>query len=52
MNTNESWIAEQARLLTLEDGFGPGYSTKSGGLPGAGLVRDEPEAGSPRSSSA
>ena len=25
MNQNESWIAEQARLLTLEDGFGPGY---------------------------
>ncbi len=25
MNPNESWIAEQARLLTLEDGFGPGY---------------------------
>ena len=25
MNQNESWIAEQARLLTLEDGFGPDY---------------------------
>lgn len=25
MNPNESWIAEQARLLALEDGFGPGY---------------------------
>ena len=25
MNQNESWIAEQSRLLTLEDGFGPGY---------------------------
>jgi hypothetical protein len=23
MNTNESWIAEQARLLDLEEGFGP-----------------------------
>lgn len=22
MNPNESWIAEQARLLMLEDGFG------------------------------
>ena len=27
MNQNESWIAEQARLLTLEDGFGPTYAT-------------------------
>jgi hypothetical protein len=26
MNPNESWLAEQARLLTLEDGFGPGYA--------------------------
>ena len=25
MNTNEDWIAEQARLIDLEDGFGPGY---------------------------
>jgi len=25
MNQNESWIAEQARLLTQEDGFGPRY---------------------------
>ena len=25
MNTNENWIAEQARLIDLEDGFGPGY---------------------------
>lgn len=25
MNTNEDWIAEQARLLDLEEGFGPGY---------------------------
>ena len=24
MNTNENWIAEQARLLDLEEGFGPG----------------------------
>ena len=27
MNPNEDWIAEQARLLTLEDGFGPAYAT-------------------------
>ena len=26
MNTNENWIAEQARLIDLEDGFGPGYA--------------------------
>jgi hypothetical protein len=25
MNPNENWIAEQARLIDLEDGFGPGY---------------------------
>lgn len=31
MNQNESWIAEQARLLMLEDGFGPGYIPESGG---------------------
>jgi hypothetical protein len=32
MNPNESWIAEQARLLTLEDGFGPAYvPTRSAG---------------------
>jgi hypothetical protein len=31
MNPNESWIAEQARLLALEDGFGPGYMPESGG---------------------
>jgi len=32
MNPNESWIAEQARLLMLEDGFGPAYvPTRSAG---------------------
>jgi len=25
MNTNENWIAEQARLLDQEDGVGPAY---------------------------
>ena len=25
MNTNEDWIAEQARLIDQEDGFGPAY---------------------------
>ncbi len=25
MNTKETWIAEQARLLDQEDGFGPEY---------------------------
>jgi len=30
MNSNENWIAEQARLIDLEDGFGPAYaSTRS-----------------------
>jgi hypothetical protein len=43
MNPNESWIAEQARLLTLEDGFGPGYSTKGSGTSGAASVADEGE---------
>ena len=32
MNPNENWIAEQARLIDLEDGFGPGYApTRSAG---------------------
>jgi hypothetical protein len=31
MNPNESWLAEQARLLMQEDGFGPGYNSESGG---------------------
>jgi hypothetical protein len=26
MNPNENWIAEQARLIDLEDGFGPAYA--------------------------
>lgn len=52
MNPNESWIAEQARLLTLEDGFGPGYSTKSRGSSGAGNNTDEAELSTSRSSSA
>jgi hypothetical protein len=26
MNSNENWIAEQARLIDLEDGFGPAYA--------------------------
>jgi hypothetical protein len=31
MNSTESWIAEQARLIDLEDGFGPAYvATRSG----------------------
>lgn len=32
MNPNENWIAEQARLLDLEEGFGPGnVPTRSSG---------------------
>ena len=39
MNPNESWIAEQARLLTLEDGFGPSYATNgSKGSVGAAVA--------------
>ena len=49
MNPNESWIAEQARLLTLEDGFGPGYATKSGGASGTASVTEEPEGSATRS---
>jgi hypothetical protein len=43
MNPNESWIAEQARLLMLEDGFGPSYSTKGSTPSGAGTGADEAE---------
>ena len=48
MNPNESWIAEQARLLLLEDGFGP-ISSRSGGPSGAAGGGDETEAGASRS---
>jgi hypothetical protein len=51
MNQNESWIAEQARLLMLEDGFGPGYTTATG-TSAAAITSEEAEAASPRSSSA
>ena len=51
MKTDESWVAEQARLLILEDGFGPGHSTASSGSAGAAMISEEPEAGSPRLSS-
>ena len=44
MNSNESWIAEQARLLTLEDGFGPSYATNGTRGPGGVDVADEAEA--------
>jgi hypothetical protein len=31
MTREESWVAEQARLIDLEDGFGPAYvPTRSG----------------------
>ena len=49
MNPNESWIAEQARLLMLEDGFGPNSSTRSGGSGGA-TGGDETDAAKGRSS--
>ena len=44
MNPNESWIAEQARLLTLEDGFGPRYATNGSRASGGADVADEAEA--------
>ena len=44
MNPNESWIAEQARLVALEDGFGPSYPTKGSMPTGAGAGADEAEA--------
>lgn len=50
MNPNESWIAEQARLLLQEDGFGPSSSTRSGGVSGPASGGDETEGGSSRSS--
>ena len=31
MNPNENWIAEQARLIDLEDGFGPAYAAPRSG---------------------
>jgi hypothetical protein len=48
MNPNESWIAEQARLLLLEDGFGP----RVGPARSEGTATDDGEPGSGRSSSA
>jgi hypothetical protein len=49
MNPNESWIAEQARLLMLEDGFGPSSSTRSDGPSGAATGGDEADAAKGRS---
>lgn len=50
MNPNESWIAEQARLLMLEDGFGPSSSTRSGGASRATTSGDDVETTTGRSS--
>jgi hypothetical protein len=49
MNPNESWIAEQARLLMLEEGFGPSSSTTSGGPSGTATGGDEADASKSRS---
>ena len=46
MNPNESWLAEQARLLMQEEGFGPAPARTDGS------ATDDAEAGSRRSSSA
>lgn len=49
MNPNESWIAEQARLLMLEDGFGPSAGAKSGVTSGAATGGNEGDATTGRS---
>jgi hypothetical protein len=49
MRPDENWVAEQVRLLTLEDGFGPTYSTRSGPPANAS---DETETAQTRSSGA
>ena len=49
MNPTESWLAEQARLLMQEDGFGPSSSPRSGGASGAANGGDETEGGPSRS---
>jgi len=51
MKPDESWIAEQARLLALEDGFGPAYVAAARD-PAASTLTDDAEAVSLRSSSA
>ena len=45
MNPNESWLAEQARLLLQEEGFGPTPARTDGN------ATDDAEAASGRSSS-
>jgi hypothetical protein len=50
MNPNESWLAEQARLLMQEEGFGPSSSPRSGGASSAASGGDEAEAATGRSS--
>ncbi len=49
MNPNESWLAEQARLLMQEDGFGPSSSPRSGGASGGATGTDEGDAATGRS---
>jgi hypothetical protein len=50
MKRDEDWVAEQTRLLALEDGFGPAYVADRRG--NAAAVTDDAEAASLRSSSA
>jgi hypothetical protein len=50
MTTDENWIAEQARLVMLEDGFGPGYSGRPAPAGGAS-ASDEVETVASRSPS-
>jgi hypothetical protein len=49
MNPNESWLAEQARLLMQEEGFGPSWSPRPGGASSAASGGDEAEAAAGRS---
>jgi hypothetical protein len=44
MRTNEDWIAEQARLIDLEDGFGPAAAPAR---PGGGAEVQEDSAARP-----
>jgi hypothetical protein len=52
MTRDEDWVAEQVRLMTLEDGFGPGYSARSGGPSTGASASDDAEAATSRAPSA
>ncbi len=50
MTKDESWVAEQVRLITLEDGSGPGYAATSGRSSSESSVGGEADAASRRTS--